>query len=115
MRTFILNKETYPVKIVPSNLSVNPDLMRFENMPKQYKWFECFDEYENSIWTLTSPYEEGFTFRLKQRLFNNKIEWVENHDAELRGAEWPEFWSDLSEAKATIERCYENILQDNSN
>jgi len=81
----------------------------------KYNWFEDFDECDNSIWTLTSPYEEGFTFRLKQRLFNNKIEWVEAHDSELCGVNRPEFWPDLSEAKAAIEQCYENILQDNSN
>lgn len=83
-------------------------------MARKYNWIEEFDEFDNSIWILKSPYEEGFKFRLKQRLFNNELEWVESHDAQLRGIERPSSWLDLSEAKSEIERCWENIWKDNS-
>ena len=79
----------------------------------KYNWSESIDENNNTVWILQSPYEEGFNFRLKQRLYNDEIEWFEAHDAELMGGK-PDWWLDLSEAKAAIEQCYRNILADNS-
>jgi hypothetical protein len=102
----------YKAEIAPRETE-HADLTRLENMPTEYNWIEEFDDNDNSIWVLTSPYEEGFKFRLKQRLVNNAIEWREDHDPEL--INWAPFGhSQLEDAKEWIETCYRNILADNS-
>lgn len=74
----------------------------------QPSWREQFDEFDNSVFVLIGTATNGFSFRLKQRLFNNSIEWCEDHDPELRGDGWPAYWADLAEAKAEIEKRYKN-------
>lgn len=80
---------------------------------KKYNWIEDTDSDNNTIWLLQSPYEEGFKFRLKQRLIADNIEWFEAHDPELMGDK-PDWWLNIGEAKAAIEQCYRNILLDDS-
>ena len=80
----------------------------------KYNWIEDTDSDDNTIWILQSPYQEGFKFKLKQRLVANTIEWFEGHDPELMGDSVPDWWLDIGEAKTAIEQCYRNILEDNS-
>jgi len=112
-RTIILRGQPFRVEIHPPQIQ-RADLTRLENMPREYNWIEDIDSNDNTIWLLQSPYEEGFKFRLKQRLVCNEIEWIEAHDPELMGNTAPNFWCYLSDAKWSIEECYRNILADNS-
>lgn len=71
------------------------------------RWTEEFDDHDNSSWEAASPYEvdESLLYwRLKQRLVNNKIEWVEAHDCELMAGEPdpPDSWATIEEAKTAI-------------
>ena len=67
-------------------------------------WVETWDDDDNSIWESPSPYyEDGspFYWRLMQRLVDNRIEWYDASDAELRG-DTHKTWTSLTEAKAMI-------------
>ena len=79
----------------------------------KYNWIEDTDSDDNTIWLLKSPYEEGFKFRLKQRLRGDCIEWFEAHDAELMDG-YASSWLSIGDAKMAIEQAYRNILADNS-
>lgn len=78
------------------------------------RWDQDSDDNGNDVWIASSPYEEGFMWRLKQRLVDNKIEWYEAHDAELIGSDGPLSWSTLEEAQAAIDEAHANIIADNS-
>lgn len=77
------------------------------------KWYEIFDDDENSIWEAFSPYHDGHgivvNWRLKQRLVNNCIEWYAAHDSELGGDCDGITWLSLAEAKEAVESADRSI------
>ena len=77
-------------------------------------WREEFDDDDNSIWEAPSPYHDDgdpICWRLRQRLFGNKIEWYEDHDAELMDCDSPETWASIEEAKAAIIIEHSSIIR----
>jgi len=77
----------------------------------QLNWREHFDENDNSIWEADGPYSDGFQWRLKQAIHENRIVWYEAHDAELIG-DYPETWPTLEAAKRAIELAHDNVMTD---
>jgi len=111
-RTIILRGKPFKVEVDTPQIK-RTDLTRLENMPREYNWIEDADSDENTIWLLQSPYDEGFIFRLKQRLVANTIEWYEAHDPELMDC-YPGSWESIEYAKIAVEQAYRNIVADNS-
>ena len=79
-------------------------------------WSETWDDEDNSVWEAAGPYtDEGgsseFQWRLRQRLRDNKVEWVEDSDAELMmDEEDPRTWTSIGEAKAAMAQDHSDIL-----
>lgn len=67
-------------------------------------WTKTYDNNDNDVWEATSPYEEGFQWRLMQKLQDNKIVWYEAHDADLLDdPDWAEEFENLEAAKEFVE------------
>ncbi len=77
------------------------------------EWNESFDDNDNSIWEAASPFidrdGDSFVWRLKQRLYDNQIEWHAAHDAEVGGN--GEVWASLEDAKHDIEASHEFVVK----
>jgi hypothetical protein len=82
-------------------------------MARKLNWSDEPDAYGNTEWCASGPYTEGFTWRLRQRISENKIEWFEAHDAELLSRK-PESYSTIEEAKADVEEQHATILAEAS-
>lgn len=80
-------------------------------------WHEDFDEDDNSIWEGLSIYTldgdpkacPDIYWRLKPKLFQNRIEWIEAHDSELMTGS-PESWMTLAAAKRAVQKKHDAII-----
>lgn len=67
-------------------------------------WQKTYDNNDNDVWEAPSPYsEDGFQWRLMQKLQGNKIIWYEAHDADLLDPEDGEEFETLELAKEFVE------------
>ncbi len=82
-------------------------------MARKLNWFEDTDEYGNTVWLAAGPYTEGFQWRLKQALRDNKPIWFEAHDSELLSRKAEEY-ATIEDAKADVEEQHANCIADNS-
>lgn len=81
-------------------------------------WIEMTDDDENSYLEGMSPYTgdsdpcavPDIAWRLRQRLFDNRIVWYADHDGEL-GGETGDAWDSLEDAKAEIQVAHDHILR----
>lgn len=70
-------------------------------------WFTDCDEDGNTIWEAASPYnDEGtpFYYRIRQRLYNDKIEYYEDSDDILVNDDSDGAWDSLDEAKDQMQK-----------
>ncbi len=78
-------------------------------------WSETWDYEDNSMWEANSPYHDdgdAMVWRLKQRLVKNKIEWYEEHDADLMAdPQNARTWKTLKAAKSAIAKDYAEIIE----
>lgn len=78
-------------------------------------WDEQYDDDDNSIYEAASPYHDDgspFYFRIRQRLRDNKHEFVEDSDAEvMMDEEDPRTWETLDAAKAAMQTDANDIVQ----
>mgnify|MGYP000045782527 CR=1 FL=1 len=81
-------------------------------------WRTGYDEHDNTLWEANSPYtdEDGspeFSFRIRQRLFQDKHEFVEDSDAEvMMDEDEPRVWLSLAEAQQAMAQDYADIVRD---
>ncbi len=83
-------------------------------MANPVQWEEIFDDNDNSEWEAPSPYQDDgvhFNWRLKQRLYGNRIEWYAAHDSELGGDCNGITWQSIDEAKTAVQEAHDNIIQ----
>ena len=78
-------------------------------------WSEEFDEHDNTMWVLPSPYTDEcgsplYYFRIKQSYRNNEVEYVEHSDGELIDR-YPRIWGKLKHAMNEIVEDYLDIVK----
>lgn len=74
-------------------------------------WDTDYDDQDNTTWYAAGPYEEGFEYRIKQRVRADKHEFYEASDPELlMDEDEPKSWTTIEAAKAEMEKdCAEAI------
>ncbi|TXH59335.1 MAG: hypothetical protein E6Q97_00130 [Desulfurellales bacterium] len=88
-----------------------------EKSPFVLKWREYPDEEGNTVYQAASPYTDGdgdpFYFRIRQRLADNRREFYEASDTEVR--RWrsaPRTWASIQEAKDAMQDDANEIVRD---
>lgn len=81
------------------------------------KWERLTDKDENDVWSAQSPLADCFGFpyfwRLKQKIKDNIVVWVENHDEEVvPKVEQDYVWTSLVEAKQVIQKEHQLIMEE---
>jgi len=76
------------------------------------EWETHVDETDNDFWEAPSPYHDEGTpiyWRIKQRLWNNSIEFYLCHDSELDECE---SFDSLKDAKNHVQKGHESIVKE---
>lgn len=85
-------------------------------MNTKLNWNEEFDDEDNSIWEASSPWhDDGGTFqwRIKQRLRDNKHEYYDASDEELRDTSFDEeTWESLFEAQQYFQKENDDLVEE---
>jgi hypothetical protein len=75
-------------------------------------WCEELDESDNTFYEGPSPYHNKTTpilWRLRKRLWANKIEWYADHDGELGGRTGE--WDSLNDAQVATQDDHNTVLK----
>lgn len=76
------------------------------------EWHSELDEHDNEYLEAPSPYQDDggtFSWRLRQRLENNRIEWYDDSDTELGGRDTGAFWLTQQEAMKAIQDVHDVV------
>lgn len=76
-------------------------------------WYTDEDDDGNTVWRAAGPYVDiDASWRLEQRLRDNRIVWIAQHTEELSDSHLGEQWPTIEEAKREIEKSHANALAD---
>ena len=79
------------------------------------RWYAHIDDSGNTYWKARSPYiSDGESvdiwWRLRQKISNDKIVWLADHDAELKDPSAEDEWVSLSVATNSVQRQHDDIV-----
>lgn len=76
-------------------------------------WTREVDDNGNTVWTAPGPYRDtDASWRLEQRLIDDRIVWAAKHTKELQDTDHGDYWPTVEEAKAETELAHQHILDD---
>lgn len=78
-------------------------------------WTREEDDDGNTVWTAPGPYRDtDASWRLEQRIRDDRIVWIAQHTDELSESHGGDFWLTIDAAKREIEKAHANVLADST-